>query len=90
MIKDGPSSRCPETAMRDLLRYYERSIFASKPARPNNPPSAFARQSSATHEPEFTGRIGDWELSQDPETGDLIATNSLDGSIAVVARKGVT
>lgn len=87
MIKDAPSGRNPETAMRDLLRRLERANTASKPARPTQPPTTVLAARSAAPSELL---VGDWVLSQHPDTGDLIATNALTGTSATVAYKGGT
>ncbi len=80
MIKDAPSSRDPQTAMRDLLRSFDRELHKSTPTRPTKPPPpkppAGALLRVATTTPvSRTVRIGGWLLSEDPATGDLIATH---------------
>lgn len=86
MIPDSPAARSPDTALRDLLRRLERNTVGSKPARPSAPPTARQEpsQGPATASPV---RVGDWELTEDPDTGDLIATHAHTGATRIVARK---
>lgn len=94
MIKDGPASRSPQTAMRDLLRRLEREATRSRPMRPNPPMGGAmalaALPSADTTAAATTVAVGDWLLSQDDDTGDLIATNTQTGSSTTVARRGGT
>lgn len=96
MIKDSTTARATSTAMRDLLRYLERRTIIP-PARPTAPPLAPLGAASAgaelggparplTAEPAPV-RVGDWTLTQDPLSGDLVATH-VDGTTTTVATKG--
>lgn len=83
MIKDAPSGRSPETAMRDLLRQIERQATGYTPYRPAGPTVMAAL--SVPPPPEV--RIGNWVLTQN-DTGDLVAVND-DGTTRVVATQEV-
>lgn len=88
MIGDSTTGRGTATAMRDLLRGLDRSVNGSHPARPNHPPAggfSLARAISAPVPAVVT--IGAWTLSEDPDSGDLIATHSQTGATTTVARK---
>lgn len=88
MITDGPSGRNPATALRDLLRFLDRDANASHPARPSEPPVMALARFAPTLAPALTVAIGDWVLSQDPDTGDLIATHATTGTVTTVAVTG--
>jgi hypothetical protein len=87
----GISGRNPDRQMAFLLRELARTNNAYRVARPTAPPPTGLTQPTTLPVHSGTGnvRVGDWTLSQDPETGDLIATNT-DGTTATVARKGGT
>lgn len=88
MIKDA--GRSTDTALRDLLRRLDRQINASHPVRPSAT-SETTTLSTFTTDTALDGTtvtVGDWVLSQDAETGDLVATDSTTGAATVVARKG--
>ena len=88
MIKDSPTARNPATSMRDLLRQLERQKI-KPPARPN-PPTTLATfsalSSPETDEPAAVA-VGSWVLSEDPDSGDLVATNA-DGVTKTLATRG--
>ena len=92
MIKDSPSSRSPDTAMRDLLRRLER-LTISPPARPNNPPPPAAPMALSTglagpHMAEQAPvAIGQWVLVEDSLSGDLVARHA-DGTVRTLASRG--
>ncbi len=91
-IKDAPYSRSPNTAMRDLLRQIDRSANTSKVARPTAPPpggGALLAFAAAPPPEPSTVAVGDWLLTQDPATGDLLAVHS-DGTTRTIATKGDT
>lgn len=83
MIPDSPAARSSDTAMRDLLRRLERSVIGSHPARPSAPPPPALTLAA----PATTVQIGNWALTQDPATGDLIATHTETGTSTTVARR---
>lgn len=76
--------RATDTALRDLLRRLERDANAYSPARPSAPPPAMLAAAPA---PQVV-QVGDWTLSQDPDSGDLVATHN-DGTTRTVASRGV-
>jgi hypothetical protein len=89
VIKDGPTARSTATAMRDLLRYLERQSV-TPPARPTAPPPAplAAPARSLAAEPVLV-RVGDWTLTQDSLSGDLVAEHA-DGTRRTIAVKGTS
>lgn len=91
MMQDSPLARSPATAMRDLLRQLERQQV-KPPARPTEPPPAgpafAALRSTETAEPAPLV-VGAWTLTEDPISGDLVATNA-DGTTRTIATKGAT
>jgi len=87
MIADSINGRGQGDQMRFLLRELTRVNNAYHVARPDNPPPAPLALRALAAPTTDTVQIGDWTLAQDPETGDLVATNA-DGTTAIVARKG--
>lgn len=77
-------ARSPETAMRDLLRRLDRAANSYAPARPTAPPGLLMMAAQPT---PVEVMVGQWRLHQDPETGDLMATDP-DGSVHILIRKG--
>jgi hypothetical protein len=91
-MQDSPLARSPATAMRDLLRQLERQKIRP-PARPTHlPPAGFATfaalSSTETDEPAPVV-VGAWTLTEDPVSGDLVATNQ-DGTTRTIATKGAS
>lgn len=82
-LKDAPSSRSEGTAMRDLLRRLERQANRYSPARPTEPPAMFTLMAPAP----ATVSVGGWLLHEDPDTGDLMATDP-DGATHTLLTKG--
>lgn len=82
-------TRSPATAMRDLLRRIDRAANKYSPARPTAPPAApFMLAAAPAPAPAPAAVVvGQWRLHQDPETGDLMATDP-DGIVHVLLRKG--
>lgn len=88
MIGDSTAAGSSGTALRDLLRHLDRNATGSHPARPTTPPpSGFARMALAAPVEQTALSVGDWTFTQDPDTGDLIVTNSETGAATTVARK---
>lgn len=77
------NARSTDTAMRDLLRHLERQTV-TPPMRPRPWPEEPAEAISGSGI-----RIGAWVLTEEPETGDLVATND-DGTQRTVATKGIS
>lgn len=86
---DSPLARSPATAMRDLLRSLERQTI-KPPARPTHPPATVAAltapSATETAAPAVV-QVGAWTLAEDPDSGDLVATNA-DGTTRTLATKG--
>jgi hypothetical protein len=91
-MQDSPLARSPATAMRDLLRQLERQKIRP-PARPTQlPPSGFARLAALTSTESVETAsvvVGAWTLTEDPVSGDLVATNE-DGTTRTIATKGAS
>lgn len=88
MIGDSINGRSQNDQMRFLLRDLSRVNTGYHVARPNNPPpDPMAFRAEVRSPAADAVQIGDWTLTQDPDSGDLIATNA-DGTTATVARKG--
>jgi hypothetical protein len=83
VITDSPAGRNPATALRDLLRSLDREATAAHPARPSAPPALLLARAAPA-----PVTVGDWVLSQDPDTGDLVATHGITGATATVALNG--
>jgi hypothetical protein len=81
------AGRHPARQMVFLLRELGRTNNAYRVARPTALPTG-APAALAPTDNDTTVRIGDWTLHQDADTGDLVATNSTDGTTAIVARRG--
>lgn len=86
MLKDSPSSRNPDTAMRDLLRQLERNATNYTPARPGTGSTAFAAMAMSAPAPAEV-RIGDWVLTQNA-LGELVAVHD-NGTGHVLAKPEV-
>lgn len=91
-MQDSPLARSPATAMRDLLRQLERQSI-KPPARPTHAPSvamaSFAALASTETADTAPVVVGAWTLSEDPVSGDLVATNA-DGTTRTIATKGAS
>lgn len=91
-MQDSPLARSPATAMRDLLRQLERQKIRP-PARPTQPPPAAMATFAALRSTETAESapvvVGAWTLTEDPVSGDLVATNA-DGTTRTIATKGTS
>lgn len=92
-IKDAPSGRVPDTAMRDYLRRLEREANANYPARPTvqppPPPTTGNPDPPAASLSDETGgvSVGRWRLRDDPLSGDLVAIDP-DGTTHILIARG--
>lgn len=86
-VKNTPSGRLPETAMRDLLRNLERQADANHPARPGTEPPLAALTATTSAVQDYI-RIGRWQITEDALSGDLVALGPDGDTHTLIHRQG--